>query len=371
MRFNCDKTDLLYGVATVCRAITGKSTIPITNGILIESVDGGIELRATNTEIDIQCFVPVDVVERGVVVVADGKRFSSIIKALPDVTIEVSTINDGDLKIDYGISTINIKGFEGDDFPQVPDVEGVCGRIPSEVFCRVVKQASVAVSNDPIQPMLTGLLMEINSDKITFVATDFHRLSYADTVWESSGESKKVIVPSKALFDMVALSSNDEDVYLVVGDKNIAMQCGNVTIACRLLSGQFPDYKSIIPSEDKFTNKTVIDRSDLTASLKRAALFGNDENHTVRLNFGSNGIEMSAMQNNTGSIKETLKSGNLDGKSQELLMGYNLKYLLDFLAVSNSDNVVFSLTNNLGAGTMTEEDNDNFVYIILPLRLVR
>lgn len=370
MKFTCEKSDLLYGVQVVSRAIAGKSTLPIMNGVYICATDNQIELRSTDGEMSIKCAVPVDVPEKGSVVIADGKRFLSIIKALPNGLIDISTINDFDIRVDYGRSGINVKGFEADLFPITPNVTGVTGTMSGQVFSRAVRQASTAVSTNPVTPIYTGVCVTINGYDLCFVSTDMHRLSLVNSVWNCDKDEKaEVIVPNRAMREIASFANVDEDVTLTFGTKHLLAECGGVSLVTSLLSGTFPNVKAVFPKQ--IVKKTMFDRAEITSALKRAALFGADDNHTVKLNFGSNGVEMSAMTNTIGGIKETLTGNNLNGKSQELLCGYNLKYLLDFLGAVDSENVIMELSGELTPCLLSQEDDESFVYLLLPLRLVK
>lgn len=370
MKFTCEKADLLYGVQVVSRAIAGRNTNPIMNGLYICANSDGLELKSTDGELAIKCNVAVDVAEQGSVVVADGKRFLSIIKALPNGYVTISSINDFDIKVDYGSSAITVKGLEADLFPVLPTVNGITGYMPGEVFSRVVRQVATAVSTNPITPIYTGFCLTVDGNNLRLVSTDMHRLSLVNTVWSYNGEEKgEFIVPSKAMREIAGFANADGEVAITLSKKHILAESGGVTLIARLLSGTFPNVMAVFPKQ--IVKKTMVDRAEITSALKRAALFGADDNHTVKLNFGSNGVEMSAMTNTIGGIKETLTAKDFDGKDKDLLCGYNLKYLLDFLGAVDSDNVIVELSGELTPCLLSQEDDESFVYLLLPLRLVK
>lgn len=369
MNFNCQKEDLLFGVQIIGKAISGKNTMPILNGILIIAEQQQITLRATDLDIAVQCAVPADVAEEGRLVIADGKRFIDIVRQLPDNNINISLINDFDININYGISSITVKGFESDQFPQLPDMQSeVNGTMRGEVFARVVKQTAIAAANDDIQPILTGIMLDINGTDINFVATDFHRLTMSKAVWQTESASlMQVIVPVKTMLDVAALADNEEQVKITISRSNICFSIGSTIIISRLISGQFPDYRSIIPDEDTLKHQVFVNKNTFNSSLKRASILSKDNNNTVRLEFKPEQVVMTASTSDIGNIREVIPAAV---SGDELLVGYNLKYILDFLRVSTGENVYLKLSGSLTPGTMTEEDNESFIYIILPLRLV-
>lgn len=141
---------------------------------------------------------------------------------------------------------------------------------------------------------------------------------------------------------------------------------GATIFVSRLISGQFPDYRPIIPKEESFKHQVFVNKQLLSSALKRASLLSKDANNTVRLEFKEGQIVMTANTTDIGNIREVIPA---DFQGEELLVGYNLKYILDFLKVSNSENIYMKLSGNLTPGVMSEEDNASFTYIILPLRL--
>ena len=163
MNINCQKEDLLYAVQIIGKAISAKNTMPILNGILIIAEENFITLRATDLDIAIQCNAPADVAETGELVIADGKRFIDVVRQLPDNNINISLINDCDININYGSSSINMRGFAAEQFPQLPDLAGdMQASVKGELFSRMVKQTAIASANDEIQPILTGIMLDIN-----------------------------------------------------------------------------------------------------------------------------------------------------------------------------------------------------------------
>ncbi len=369
MNFNCQREDLLFGVQIIGKAISTKNTMPILAGILIIAEDNHITMRATDLDIAVQCDVPADVVSPGRLVIADGKRFIDIVRQLPDNNINISLINDYDVNINYGISSINVRGFESDQFPHLPDLQGeLAGSLKGDIFARIVKQTAIACANDEIQPILTGIMMDIDGADINFVATDFHRLTLSRAVWQTDNTAAmKVIVPAKTMLDVAALADAEEEVQINISRNNICFRLGSTIIISRLISGQFPDYHPIIPRNEQFNHQIFVNKALFNSSLKRASLLSKDANNTVRLEFKPEQIVMTANTSDIGNIREVITAAV---SGDELLVGYNLKYILDFLKVSTSENIYMKLTGNLTPGTMTEEDNESFIYIILPLRLV-
>ncbi len=369
MNINCQKEDLLYAVQIIGKAISAKNTMPILNGILIIAEENFITLRATDLDIAIQCNAPADVAEIGELVIADGKRFIDVVRQLPDNNINISLINDCDININYGSSSINMRGFAAEQFPQLPDLAGdMQASVKGELFSRMVKQTAIASANDEIQPILTGIMLDINGEQLNLVATDFHRLTLCQGVWQTQSQQQtQVIVPAKTMLDVANLADAEEQVEISISHNNACFKMGATIFVSRLISGQFPDYRPIVPKEESFKHQVYVSKQLLGSALRRASLLSKDANNTVRLKFEEGQIVMTANTTDIGNIREVIPA---DFQGEELMVGYNLKYLLDFLKVSSSENIYMKLSGNLTPGVMLEEDNASFTYIVLPLRLI-
>ena len=359
MNINCQKEDLLYAVQIIGKAISAKNTMPILNGILIIAEENFITLRATDLDIAIQCNAPADVAETGELVIADGKRFIDVVRQLPD----------NNININYGSSSINMRGFAAEQFPQLPDLAGdMQASVKGELFSRMVKQTAIASANDEIQPILTGIMLDINGEQLNLVATDFHRLTLCQGVWQTQSQQQtQVIVPAKTMLDVANLADAEEQVEISISHNNACFKMGATIFVSRLISGQFPDYRPIVPKEESFKHQVYVSKQLLGSALRRASLLSKDANNTVRLKFEEGQIVMTANTTDIGNIREVIPA---DFQGEELMVGYNLKYLLDFLKVSSSENIYMKLSGNLTPGVMLEEDNASFTYIVLPLRLI-
>ena len=369
MNINCQKEDLLYAVQIIGKAISAKNTMPILNGILIIAEENFITLRATDLDIAIQCNAPADVAETGELVIADGKRFIDVVRQLPDNNINISLINDCDININYGSSSINMRGFAAEQFPQLPDLAGdMQASVKGELFSRMVKQTAIASANDEIQPILTGIMLDINGEQLNLVATDFHRLTLCQGVWQTQSQQQtQVIVPAKTMLDVANLADAEEQVEISISHNNACFKMGATIFVSRLISGQFPDYRPIVPKEESFKHQVYVSKQLLGSALRRASLLSKDANNTVRLKFEEGQIVMTANTTDIGNIREVIPA---DFQGEELMVGYNLIYLLDFLKGSSSENIYMKLSGNLTPGVMLEEDNASFTYIVLPLRLI-
>ena len=370
MHINCQKEDLLYGVQAVSRAVSNKNTLPIYSGIMILARGSNLIFRATDAEIAIECVINADVITEGDVVVP-GKYFSELVRYLPNGLISFESLNEVQLMIRYDESQITVNCLPSEDFPQIIEVEGdISGHISPLVFRRMVKEVSVAVANDEIRPVFSGIFCELKQDQLLMVATDTHRLALSKGVWQGEGEGS-LILPNRTMQEIARLSINDEDPFqIIVGKSQVSFSFSNITFVSRIISGQYPDYKQVLPKEEMFISHAILNRQRLLEALERAMLLSRDisrnKGNIVNLRWKNDQILMTADVPDVGRIKETM-STELEGEEME--SNYNTKYLIDALKILDEEKIKIKLTGKNTPAIIAPMDEDNYIYLILPVRV--
>ena len=370
MRINCQKEELLYGVSSVVKAVSTKNTLPILGGILITAKDNIVTLRATDLEMAIECTVSADVPEGGAVVVP-GRYFIELVRHLPDTMIGLESADGQTLAIYYEQSQINVRCFDVNEFPALPQVDGEIKRqIPAPLFRKIVKQSTIAAASDEIRPIFTGVLMEIGAEKLTAVTTDTHRMAVCEITCSGEGEGR-VIIPCRNITEMARLATNDDEPVFITVDRNqVYFNTGNITFFSRVISGQFPDYKQVIPAPSMFSTQAVIKRGKLLEALERASLLSRDQARTrgnvIKVQILNEVLFISADSPDVGKIREEMPI-SLEGK--ELESSYNVRYLIEALKVIDEDNIILRLTGATTPGVIVPEKETSYLYLILPLRI--
>lgn len=369
MKLTISKDDLLYAVNAVEKAVSTKNTLPVLAGILVQAEEGQARFRATDLDLAIECLVNAKVEETGQMVVP-GKKISALARLLPDCPIRLSCTADL-LQVEYDGSSVDIPCYPPEDFPLLPKNAGeIQGAIPVRAFKRLVRQVGVAAALDELRPVFTGVYTEIDHADIVMVATDTHRLAKGEGVWEGEGQAN-LLIPNRTLQEVARLAANEEDQIRISAGKNqVFFTFANLTFTSRLIVGEYPDYRQVIPKEEMFVGEIGADRRRLTETLERASLISRNtvsKSNTVRLTMEDGCLRVCAEVPDEGRIDEQLPA-RCEG--DYLTVSYNVKYLLDVLRVLDCERIRLRLTgaNTPGVILADGDDAEEYLYLLLPLR---
>lgn len=367
MKFTCEKNELASAISVASRTVAPKNPIPDLEGILLRA-DAYLQLTGFNMETGITVKVDAQITETGRCVLP-ARLFFDIIRKLPDDTVTI-TVDEG-LKVSIrgGISSFNIMAISnGEDYPELPDVEYENGvRIPGPALKELISGTIFSVSDRQAKPIHTGCLMEVTDDSITMVAVDGFRL--ARRTWHSeepTGRTMKFVVPAAALREVEKmLDEPDVDAIFTLGTKNILFEAKNATLICRLLEGDFLDWRRVVPTDNPI--KLVGDVGALTDSIERVGLIINEKiKSPVRCIFSENVADFRTVTT-IGAAHDCCSLAG-DGKDTEL--GFNCKYLLDALRAVPTDEVTLEISNGLSPIVLTPADDKfDFAYMVMPVRL--
>ena len=375
MKIEIAKEDLVYAVNSVEKAVSAKNTVPVLSGIMISAKDNRVTFRATDLEMAIECTVNTPVEEEGELV-APGRKLSQLAKGLSAGNIILESSDCENLLIKYNRGQISMPCYDTEEFPLLPAASGdISGKIPVKVFRRLVRQTGIAASMDELRPVFTGMMLEIKDNDITFVATDTHRLTVGRGVWQGSGE-KTVIVPNKVMQEVARLAANDDDnIHITVSKSQVFFGFANLQIASRLIMGQFPDYRQVIPGDETFISRICVSRTALIESLELASVVSREiskgRGSIIRLTLEEDKINLYSSSQDEGTFDENV-SALVEGEKLEL--NYNARYLLDVLRVMDDERIELRLTGANTPGIIQADvedktDKDRFLYLILPVRI--
>ncbi|WP_366923435.1 DNA polymerase III subunit beta [Metallumcola ferriviriculae] len=369
MKFQCDKSNLVQGVQIVQRAVSTKNTMPILGGILLETTDNDeIVLKATDLEMGIKCSIKADIIEPGSIVLP-SKYFSELVRKLPDLPITFET-NQNAANIIYGDSQVVINGFDPEEFPILPslsDTDAV--NVPGDLLKHMIRQVSVAVSKDESRPVFTGILTEINENQLRLVSTDTHRLSCRTGVLEKGLSSRLEIIPGKTLTEVSRLINDEESITISFDKNQVLFKIDNISLISRLIEGQFPDYKQVIPKE--YSTKVRLETKTFLQVVERASLLAGDEGgnkaNVIKISFSENSLIINMNSPDVGKLHEKVPA-YIEG--EEIKIAFNSKYLIDVLKVVDDEEVYLELSGTLSPGIIKPVTKDNYLYLILPIRTV-
>ena len=366
MKFSCEKALLVAAVSTASRTVSPKSTIPCLEGILLRA-GVGVQVTGFNLETGITVKLAADVREAGICVMP-ARLFFDIVRKLPDEELEITVDDKLQVSITGGASTFRITAMDAEDYPELPDVNSEKGiQMPQSALREMIGGTIFSVSENQARPIHTGCLIEVSNETITMVAVDSFRL--ARRTWHSEepiGRELKFVVPATGLREVEKiLADSDEPMTFTLGDKHILFEIGDATLVCRVLEGEFIDWRRVVPTK----NETILTAnvSELTASIERVSLIVSEKiKSPVRCIFGENTADFRTM-NTIGSAHDVCR---VAGNGGELEIGFNCRYLLDALRAVPSEEVTLELQNGLSPIVFTPvDDKKDFAYMVLPVRL--
>ena len=366
MKFTCEKALLVSAVSVAGRTVSPKSTIPCLEGILLRA-GVGVQLTGFNLETGITVKVEADVKEAGVCVMP-ARLFFDIIRKLPDEEVTVEVDDKLQVSIRGGVSSFKITAMDAEDYPELPEVNAEQGiAIPQEAMRNMIGGTIFSVSENQARPIHTGCLIEVKDDGVTMVAVDSFRL--ARRTWHSEtplGRTEKFVVPATGLREVEKiLSETDEPAVFTLGAKHILFEIGNATLVCRILEGEFIDWRRVVPTG----SPTVLTANvaELMSSIERVSLIVSEKvKSPVRCTFGDNIADFKTV-NTIGSAHDTC---TIAGQGGDLEIGFNCRYLLDALRAVPSEEVTLELSNGLSPIVFTPvDDKFDFAYMVLPVRL--
>ncbi|MBR2467644.1 MAG: DNA polymerase III subunit beta [Clostridia bacterium] len=366
MKLICDGLDLSDAVMKVIKAISQKSTNPVLEGIKMVAEDDCLTLTATDLELAIERTIKAEVFLEGEVVVP-GKFFAEYIKKLTNEQIEISTSDKNMIAIKYTDSTGNIQAQSAEEFPVIKHLDNPeYFEITSKDLKSLISKSVFCVSNEDSRPILKGVLFEISNRKIKAVALDGYRLAMVNKDLVSNSSDFNCIIPARSLNEISKLLEDTEETIKVCVQKNYLMaDVNNTKIITRLLEGDFINYKQIIPTD--FTTEIVINKAQLEDGLDRASLLSRiDRNNLVKFDITEK-LMMLSSKSDIGDIKENI-TVSLNGK--DLTIAFNVRYFNEALRVINDEFIKLSFTTASAPCILKSNDTDEYVYLILPVRVI-
>ncbi len=376
MKVTVLQENLAHGLSIVSRAVSPRSTLPVLANVLIASDEGRLRLSATNLELGITCWIPARIEQEGSTTVP-SRTFSDLVNALPVDQVMLSLdVQTQTLNVRGGTSTNDIKGIDAQEFPPVPvpDLEGAV-QLNVGDFREMVQQVAFAASTDEARPVLMGVLVQVEKDKLTMAAADGFRLSVRKAVLSTPAATPlTAIIPARALTELARVATDGEEpIYMVLpkGRGQVLFRVKDVEVVSQLIDGTFPDYQQIIPR--KYTSRTLVSTSSLLKACKQAEIFAREGSNVARLNIrSSNGelqpgeVEVSAASEETGK-NETIVEATVDGSG--VLIAFNVKFLREALEIIKTPNVALETSAPNAPGVVRPVGDDQFLHVIMPMHL--
>jgi DNA polymerase-3 subunit beta len=364
MELTALKSDLMKASQVTQNIISTQSTLPILSNMLLEAKKDMIKIVTTDLDIGISYLFKADVINEGVITIP-AKKLSDIIKELPNEEVKIVVKKNNAVEVRSGVSYFKLMGISKDEYPKLPAFTNKEFVTLSQVKLKKMLEMSLfAVSKDETRYVLNGILIEIKDNNIKTVATDGRRLNLIETRVELPQKiNKKIIIPAKTTQELVRNLNQAGDVRIVFSDNQVCFEFDNTLLTTRLIEGEFPDYKKVIPGEIK--EKVRVNKNNLMKAIKRVALFTNIDSIAIKMDIMKDKIVLSKSTPDLGEARDEVVA---EYEGRELSIGFNPNYLLDILKVVSDETIDIEVVDPQKPAVIREKDK--YVFIVLPMQLI-
>jgi DNA polymerase III subunit beta len=367
VKISLEREALLRQLQTVSRVASTRSAIQALSGVQFVAESAGCELRATDMDVGLRVPVEAEVIREGIVVLP-GRLLLDVVRLLPGAAVSLELRGaEQDVELVSGNATFHIRTLRAEDFPPFPEPEPESAvLLPVQAFVSTALKVANSASRDETRPVLTGILVSASDRELRMVATDSYRLSVKETALETALPSGfEVNVPARALQELARVAGHveDEQLRISVRQNQILFELGGITLSSRLIDGQFPNYRQLLP--ETFEHELRLAGTELTDVVRRISLLA-QKNAPLRLSFQPGELTISAQ---TPDIGEALESLPVSFQGEALEIGFNPDFLRAGLEAIEDGDVVVKLISPLRPGLIESGDDSRFRYLIMPIRL--
>lgn len=374
MKLSITKPELSKALARVQGIVEKRNTMPILASVLLEADDsqkaGSLRISATDLEVALTAHHPAQIASPGSISVSARKLFE-IVRELPDDTVNLETTVNSYLELRCARSRFVLAATSGEEYPTLPTLNPLRSvRIQAAVLSSMIDRTIYAASADETRYNLNGVYLEVleAERKLRMVATDAHRLAYADRAIgdEISHVTSGVIIPRKGMMELKRLVDEDDadEVEIGFAANSVIAASGAVRLVMRLIEGEFPNYRQVLPRASK--HRITVDSTDLAHVLRRIQLLATEDGRGVRLDLAPGKLTISARHPELGEAQEEL---DLDYAGETVSIGFNARYLLDCLGVFGAKEVEIGLVDQLSPVEIRPTDDSDALAVIMPMRL--
>jgi DNA polymerase III subunit beta len=363
MKFSVSKDKLLEGLSTVQNVVSTRTTLPILSNVLLQAVEG--ELRLTTTDLDVGVRGRVEAqVERTGATTLPARRLFSIVRELPaaEIYAEIDTKNLASIR--SGSSYFKIMGLPEEEFPPLARFENAKEFLIAQKDLKdALRKTSYAISTDETRYVLNGILFSFKDNKLTSVATDGRRLALVDLELEfPRSQEIDVIIPTKAVLELQRLVKEEGEVKLSIGENQIAFELNDALLVSKLIEGNYPNYRQVIPAEAK--ERITLEREIFLNAVRRVSLLASEKSNSVKLIFTKGNMDIVAVTPDVGEAKESLP---VMYKGKDFSIAFNPEFLMAPLRNLPNDEVFLDLIDEMSPGVI--KIHGAFLYVLMPMRL--
>lgn len=363
MKFRCERDVLAEAVGSAARAATNQTgTLPVLAGIRMEIAGDSLTITGTDLELTIRLTIEVGGDLDGAAVVP-ARLVGDIVKALPAGAVSID-LNDDEMSISAGRSEFSVRPLSLDDYPVQSESSAESVIVPAEAMSEALSQVVRAASTDDARAVLTGVLLASEDDGVRMVATDSYRLAVRDLP-ESSvlGSGQKVLIPAKALNELQRLIGDASELSVRLGEREATFDIGNTRLSTRLIEGEFPNYRNLLPSSQP--NVLTVGKAAMVDAIRRVKLLAQDST-PVRLELGGDTVRLTAITQDVGNATEEVDAGY---EGEEMVVAFNPDYLAAGIDAVDSDDVTLTTMDPMKPAVLRGVGRDDYLYLLMPVRV--
>ncbi|MBI2015813.1 MAG: DNA polymerase III subunit beta [Candidatus Rokubacteria bacterium] len=359
-----DRDAFLKGLQMVQNIVEPRQTLPILANVLLEAEGEVVRLTATDLEVGARVSVPAKVAAKGAVTVS-ARKLAEIAKELPAAAVALKVGDNASVSLRCGGATYKLVGLGPDDFPAVvPATPAAWVTLEARTLRDMLAQTKFAISHDETRYALNGVLFMFQGKDVRLVATDGHRLAISMRSLGMGVGGATGIVPRKAVSEIERVLGAGEDVQVAITENQFVLQMPNFVMTARLIEGQFPNYDAVIPKAHP--SKLVVDRGVLAAALRRVAVMADERNKPVKFALSPAALRLTASSQELGEAEEVLE---VEYAGEELVIGFNSRYVLDAISAVERDRIVLELKDALSPGVIKSVEDEGYCCVIMPMRI--
>ena len=373
MKLSCLQENLNRGLGVVGRAVATRTTLPITNNVLLATDQSRLKLVATNLEMAISCWIGAKVEEEGTITVP-ARLLTEFINSLPNERVDINlSSRTKTLELKCARFEARISGVDAKDFPPIPPVdEGITTKIEADVLRQGITHVIFAAATEESRPVLTGVDAQLDGDLLTLAAADGFRLAiYKLPLAVPISQKTEVIIPARTLAELNRLIVDEEEVVeITINPKKsqALFRLKNIVLVSQLVQGTFPQYSQLIPQS--YTTRAVASVAEFLRATKTASIFARDGSGIVRLVIAE-GSELTPGKITVSARSEEIGDdiGEIDAivEGEEAKIAFNGKYLTDVISVLHEAQVALETTNPSSPGVVRPVGADNYIHVIMPM----
>lgn len=363
MKFSVAKEKLLESLQQVQNVVSTRTTLPILSNVLLQAHGDEIHLTTTDLDVGVRGSCEADVEKEGATTLP-ARRLFNIVRELPSSEIQIDVNGKNAASIRSGQSFFKILGLPEEEFPPLPKFEDAkVVTIRQKDLRDGLRKTSYAISTDETRYVLNGVLFSFKDNKLTLVATDGRRLAMVEIELEfPRSHEAEFIVPTKAVTELQRLLADDGEIKVSMGSGQIAFDLNKTLLVSKLIEGNYPNYRQVIPSEAK--ERIKLERETFLNSLRRVSLLASDKSHSVKLSFSKNSIDITATTPEVGEAKESLAVAY---KGRDFSIAFNPEFLMAPLRALTEDEVFLDLIDEMSPGVLKIQTP--FLYVLMPMRI--